>query len=257
MMKLFQRHYGEKEPAIIILHGILGSGRNWHTAAKIFAEHHRVIVPDLRNHGHSPHDELHHTAGLVDDFYALQQDTNSAPCIVLGHSLGGLIACEAAFHSSTSVQALIVVDIVPRAQRSPVMDILATMGNIDLSSFKSRHEIDDHLALLIPDPLVRQFILTNLKTTLPFRWRANLPALRHYLIEMQTYRPAPMARYNGPALFIRGERSEYIREQDETHIHHHFPQAKITTIPEAGHWVHYDNLPAMVAEIRAFLEKLF
>ncbi|KAA3610970.1 MAG: alpha/beta fold hydrolase [Calditrichaeota bacterium] len=255
-MKLFQQIYGEDDPAIIILHGILGSGRNWHTAAKILAANHRVIVPDLRNHGRSPHSDMHRIAGMVDDVISLQQQTQASPSILLGHSMGGLIACEVAFQSSMTVQALIVVDITPRSHRGDVIKILTAMKNIDLSSIKNKNEVDEKLSPSIPDPIIRQFILTNLSTDGEFKWRVNLPALYDYLIDMRAYSPAPSNVYNGPALFLRGERSDYIQQADEKIIQQHCPQAEIVTIPNAGHWVHYDNLPALVSEVKSFIEKV-
>ena len=56
-MKLFFREYGKGNP-IIILHGLFGMSDNWMTMAKRLSDYsHRVIVPDLRNHGQSPHAE--------------------------------------------------------------------------------------------------------------------------------------------------------------------------------------------------------
>jgi pimeloyl-ACP methyl ester carboxylesterase len=47
--------------------------------------------------------------------------------------------------------------------------------------------------------------------------------------------------FDGPTLFIRGERSAYITTRDYNDIKEHFPQAVIETVPKAGHWVHADN----------------
>jgi hypothetical protein len=42
-------------PVLIMLHGLYGSGSNWRSVAKPFADNYRIILPDLRNHGRSPH----------------------------------------------------------------------------------------------------------------------------------------------------------------------------------------------------------
>ena len=52
-MKLHYRILGEGQP-MVILHGLFGFSDNWQTHAKKFAEFFKVILVDLRNHGHSP-----------------------------------------------------------------------------------------------------------------------------------------------------------------------------------------------------------
>ena len=49
------------------------------------------------------------------------------------------------------------------------------------------------------------------------------------------------ASYDGPALFIRGDRSEYILPNDYPEIKKHFPKAVIETVDNAGHWLHAEN----------------
>jgi pimeloyl-ACP methyl ester carboxylesterase len=46
--------------------------------------------------------------------------------------------------------------------------------------------------------------------------------------------------YN-PTLFIRGAKSNYIVDEDFENIKKHFPDSKIETIPNAGHWLHAEN----------------
>ena len=49
------------------------------------------------------------------------------------------------------------------------------------------------------------------------------------------------AKFDGDTLFLRGDKSEYIGNQDETLIKNHFPKAQIATISNAGHWLHAEN----------------
>ena len=46
-----------KSGSIVMLHGLLGSGRNWATVARALEEDYAVHVVHLRNHGQSPHAE--------------------------------------------------------------------------------------------------------------------------------------------------------------------------------------------------------
>jgi esterase len=53
-MQLHCKQLGHTEP-LVLLHGLFGSGDNWLGVAPKFAERFRVFMPDLRNHGLSPH----------------------------------------------------------------------------------------------------------------------------------------------------------------------------------------------------------
>lgn len=241
-MDLFYREYGKDSPVLVILHGILGSGRNWHTVAGHLGRMCRVIVPDQRNHGRSPHAPEHHLKDLAHDIYALQKKAGAFPAIILGHSMGGLVAMEMALHMPEAVDGLIVVDIAPRPHRAGVAQVLHAMRRIDLLQHGKKSAVDAALEVSIADPLVRQFVLTNLAVTRSgLRWRVNLPVLIEFLQESQAYSPAPTDQYAGPALFIRGEKSRYILNEDLELIRHFFPQATLETVPGAGHWVHYEQ----------------
>lgn len=254
-MQLFYKEYGHGDMPIIILHGLLGSGRNWHSIAASLAERHRVIVPDLRNHGRSPHSDEHHISDMVIDIVDLQHKLSATPAVVLGHSMGGLVVMELAFRAPEQLAGAIVADIVPKSHLSGVSLVLEAMSKLDLASFAEKQEIDEALARAIADPLVRQFVLTNVAGDDGFRWRINLPALQRFLPESNAYRPGPTDVFNGPTLFVRGGRSDYVTESDFPLIKHHFPEAEIETIAEAGHWVHYEAPAQMLQLIETFMKE--
>ena len=59
---------------------------------------------------------------------------------------------------------------------------------------------------------------------------------------MATTHPAERGhRQSRLSLFIAGENSSYIKEEDEELIFQHFPQSEIETIPGAGHWLHSEQ----------------
>ena len=256
-MELFFKEYGSGKPEMIILHGLLGSGRNWHTICASLAGKLRILVPDMRNHGRSPHSEQHHLTDMVNDLLDLQAKHHMQHSYLLGHSMGGLVAMNFAFRIPEKVAGLIVVDIAPRPHRASVAFVLDAMLAIDLDAMRSKGDIDEALSVSIKDPLVRQFVMTNLQTDGErFRWRSNVPALKAFLVESQAYQPSPADVYDGPTLFIRGERSDYIRDDDFAIIRHHFPKAQIETVPGAGHWVHHDAPDAILRLIDRFLEQI-
>ena len=68
-MQLFYREKGiDTHPPLIILHGLWGASDNWLPVADLLSHRFHVILPDLRNHGCSPHSSLF-------DYTILSQDT--------------------------------------------------------------------------------------------------------------------------------------------------------------------------------------
>lgn len=186
----------------------------------------------------------------------LQVREQAAPGVLMGHSMGGLIAFESAFRSPNTVKALIVIDVAPRGHSGNVVQVIEAMRKIDLTECGTKDDVNDLLSNTVTDPLVRQFVMTNLQQEQGFRWRVNLPALYDYLEDIRTYQPSATDYYEGPALFLRGDRSDYIVESDRERIMRHFPLAKIKTVANAGHWVHYDNPTALLNEIQIFLQSV-
>jgi esterase len=236
LMKLFFRQSGQGQP-LIILHGLFGSSDNWYSLAKVFANHFCVFVVDQRNHGQSPHsNELDYTI-LTEDLNEFIEEHNILQPVIIGHSMGGKTAMNFAVRYPDHVRKLIVVDIVPKAYPVHHDAILDGLKAVPLDSIASRSEADKILSAYVPEPGVRQFLLKSLtrKDNGGFEWRINLSAIERNIDAMG----AGMVfhgMYDGPALFIRGSRSDYYEEGDETLIKGIFPKAEFSVM-ETGHWV--------------------
>ena len=61
-------------------------------------------------------------------------------------------------------------------------------------------------------------------------------------------------RFDKPALFVRGGKSDYILEEDFQAINNNFPQAKIVTIANGTHWVHADEPDEFYQLVSEFLK---
>ncbi len=60
-------------------------------------------------------------------------------------------------------------------------------------------------------------------------------------------------RFDGPALFLSGADSDYVRPEHRDRIKALFPNAKFAKIPGAGHWLHAEKPREFEAAVRAFL----
>ena len=116
-----------------------------------------------------------------------------------------------------------------------------------------RAEVDAGLAAAIPDPSIRAFLLQNLVSDGGgWGWRINLAAVRASLDEIIGF-PEVEGAYGAPALFVAGEKSNYIRAEYMEAIKRLFPGVRTITIPGAGHWVHAERPELFVKTVQEFL----
>ena len=239
-MHLHFQSYGAGAP-LIILHGLFGSLDNWHSISRRLGEHFQVLAVDQRNHGQSPHSAEMNYRVMAEDVSELMRAQHVEHAHVLGHSMGGKTAMQLALHSPEKVDKLVVVDIAPRAYSPRHGQIFEGALSIDLAAYHNRGDVENALAQFIPEKAVRQFLLKSLAREAGggFRWKLNLRDIfKNYgrLSEgLSGERP-----FDKPVLFIRGEASNYLREEDWELIQRLFPRAEMQTIARAGHWVHAD-----------------
>lgn len=239
---------------LVVLHGFLGAGGNWHTLARRFAERRPVFVPDARNHGRSFHADAFGYGEMVDDLVALLDAEGLDRVDLLGHSMGGKTAMRAAVEHPDRVARLVVADISPfpsSAQFAPYLDAMAAAP---LATATDRADVEAALAEAVPHAGVRAFLMKSLlRTREGFRWTLNLPALRAAwpsvadAVELH-------GTFDGPTLFVRGERSDYLTEDVWPLVHARFPHARLATIADAGHWLHADQPDAFFEAVTAFLD---
>ncbi|MGA9119472.1 MAG: alpha/beta fold hydrolase [Bacteroidota bacterium] len=252
-MRLFFRRHGSGLP-LLILHGLFGSSNNWNTLAKRLGEHFTVYAVDLRNHGHSPHDPVHTYPSMAADILEFMDQEGISSSFLLGHSMGGKVGMEIALSHPSKIGKLVVVDIAPVPYPDRHDALLSALISLPLDDYSSRAQADDALRKEVPDERVRGFLLTNLRRTEQgtYTWALNLHALKVHRADLAAGIQEGR-QYNGPALFIRGDRSDYVLPQYHDAIKRLFPSARFETIPGAGHWVHADAPEAFLEAVLSFL----
>jgi esterase len=254
-MELYFRVDGSGFP-IVILHGLLGSSENWGAISKHLSRNFKVYRVDLRNHGHSPHDKTMTYPAMAGDLRELFEREGIAEAQVVGHSLGGKVAMQLADTDPDLVTKLVVADIAPKAYPPSQRSTLAALQALDLKAFRSFGEIDVALAPAIPEVVVRQFLMKNI-ARVPnkgFQWRIDLASIAKNYKQL-TDAIVPARQYHKSALFLRGGRSDYIKDTDLPSIRAIFPRAEFVTIATAGHWLHTEAMDEFLRVVTAFLTK--
>lgn len=254
-MGLFYRETGRGEP-VVLLHGLYGCSDNWMTIARKISEQYRVIAVDLRNHGSSPNNPSHTYADMVTDLAWLFHELELDAAHIMGHSMGGKVAMAFAADYPEKVKSLAVADIAPKnylllskesSQLGMHETILNTLLAVDLNAFDTRKNVELEISKTITDPFVVSFIMKNLKKgTAAFEWKINVPVLKEFLPEIiggvdYSYFEDRLPIFSYLVIFIRGERSGYIKDDDLPLIKRMYPEAKFETIQGATHYLHAEK----------------
>ena len=249
-MTLFHRELGGAgKPPLILLHGMLGSSRNWQTAGTDLAEHFHVFALDLRNHGKSPHADSMSYVDMLEDVLAWMDVQRLSAATLAGHSMGGKVAMLLACRYPVRVERLIVVDIAPKDYFWPEhRERFAAMNELNLGDLRSRAEAEARFEARVPSWPMRKFLTTNLERTAEggWTWQINLPVLTAAVPQLEKNPLQPDDRYVGATRFIAGEKSSYIEAEDHGIIRAHFPLAEIRILPNCGHNPHMEAREAFV-----------
>ncbi|HET9631909.1 MAG TPA: alpha/beta fold hydrolase [Terrabacter sp.] len=204
-------------PPALLLHATGETSADWAPVAEGLATDRLVVAVDLRGHGSSPWPGSYALTALTDDVEAVAADlatTYGRPVDLVGHSLGGLVACLLASRRPELVRRLVLEDVPvphPREPRPP-----------------ARPEGD-----------------------LAFDWEAVLQ-VRAQIDEPDPGWPQVVAGVRAPALVVWGGPSspmpvEHVREMAETVV-----DGRLVRI-DAGHLVHAAQPAAFTAAVRGFL----
>ncbi len=252
---LHSKIIGSGEP-LVILHGFLGMADNWKTLGNRYAEMgFQTHLPDQRNHGKSFWSPDFNFDILAEDLKSYVDHHSLQAIHLIGHSMGGKTAMKFACTYPNMVQTLVVADISPKYYPPHHRDILDALRGLDLEKINSRTEADEALGKRLINPGIRQFLLKNLywKSRDMLALRINLDVLQEKEEEIGKGLDNT-DRYEGSCLFLRGEHSDYIREDDLPEIIQHFPKAVLQTIEDAGHWLHAENPDEFLLKTLQFIK---
>ena len=248
---------GESGSPVVFLHGLFGQGRNWTQIGKALADGHRILLVDLPHHGRSPWAERFDYLAIADHVAGLLSADD--PVTLVGHSMGGKVAMVLALRHPERVQRLCVVDVAPVAydHMDEFSGYISALQGIALAALDQRSDADTALQEAVPSTTVRSFLLQNLRRDGDgWRWQVNLDVLGDDLRAIGGWpeeRLDGSSPYDGPVLWVGGERSHYVREEYAPTMDRWFPRNRRVTIKGAGHWVHSEQPQVFVEVLKRFL----
>ncbi len=241
------------EAPLIILHGFFASSRNWRQVAEKLASHFHVYVLDMRNHGASPHHPVMDYPVMAADLLQFMDDKSLTTAAILGHSMGGKAAMWFALNHPERVDKLIVADIAPVSYTHCFDNLIAALKALPLHDISNRKQAELLLAADIPELSYRQFLLQNLILKEGgYCWRVDLDIFQrsaHHIIAFPDV--AAVTPFVGKALFLAGADSVFVKADAIKTL---FPDAALSVIAHAGHWLHVQQPGVFVERVEKFLQ---
>lgn len=254
-MELSTRTVGSGRP-LILMHGLFGSGDNWLSVAQKL-DGWQVWLPDLRNHGSSPHADEFNFPAMAADILQLMDTEGLDTAVLAGHSMGGKVALETALSHPDRVEAVIAIDMAPKTYQPKYPTFVPAMLALDTTALKSRSDAIPSLEDAVGDKNTLQWLLKNLVQTDDgrWRWRLNLDALNRHYAEIWKGLP-PGREFAGPTFFLHGGASDYLLPEDLPLIQDLFPLSLVETLPGAGHWLHTEKPTEFLTLFKTCLSRI-
>jgi pimeloyl-ACP methyl ester carboxylesterase len=126
---LYYEDDGQGDPPILLVHGWCCDHTYFAPQFERYQREHRVVAVDLRGHGRSDTPEQDYTmAGFADDLAWLCAELGLTRPVVIGHSMGGVIALELAARHPDLPSAVVAVDsplLPPQALSGAIAEVVA------------------------------------------------------------------------------------------------------------------------------------
>ena len=250
----------KKDEPIVLLHGLLGSSRNFRTIEKLLHEKldglHDIICLDARNHGQSTFlgNYIANYDVMSNDVINTLNNLNINKFHLVGHSMGGKIASITALNHPDRCLSLSVLDMAPAEYTEQefqyVSNVITKIYSIQ-NALKATTKKKDVISLLKldDDPVMQSFLESNLivkddgsSNGGRLEWRFQIEGIYQSL---ENFRKFPIknidSSFAAPTLFLKGGLSDYVRTNHIQDIQALFDNYHIHTIRDVGHWLHFDK----------------
>ncbi|XP_040575257.1 sn-1-specific diacylglycerol lipase ABHD11 [Lepeophtheirus salmonis] len=253
---------------LIMNHNLMGNRSNLSRIAKEINQTTRrmVVNVDCRNHGESPKVPEMTYGNMQRDIEFLINSLDIPKACFLGNGMGGRVGMLLALNRPSLIDRLIVINSTPLNHMSIMQRVekIKKAGQI-METCKEEIEnaegivgkksiADKILTPILTDSFDRSLFLTNLvpSNTEDKRWKLNFNALATSPLGVfPTFGEG--TTFNGPCLFITGDKCDYLKEPDREEVTKLFPNAKFIRISHTGYWLQVEKYKQLLEKILPFL----
>ncbi len=225
----------EKNPKMVLIHGLFLNSDCWHEQLKTFEDEFRILRFDLRGHGRTTKPKKRFTIrNYVDDMYSLLNYLNwTENLYIIGHSLGGMVALVYGIENPSHVKKMVVADSFCFISQEAITDVLGRVNNSKLEKFALgisvrglapyNEETAKFVAKIVTDHMTKKDCLRATAASAGFNVCENLKSL------------------NIPVLVLVGKKDITTPVWASEMIHEWLPQSELVILPEAGHLTILDH----------------
>lgn len=268
-LDLYVRDYGDPLAdgvPMLCLAGLTRNSKDFHTLASRVTTHRRVICPDYRGRGESPHDpnwRNYRPEAILDDIFQVLTACNAHPVVVCGVSYGGLMAMALGALAPTALAGVILNDVGPELDPNGSRRIMAYIGRDrpqpDWPSAIAETKRTLPTLALPDDDAWRRFTEATYRQgsdgQLHFDWDVSLAKALSQPENTPDLWPLYRTLQNLPLLVLRGGLSDVLSEQTLARMATEKPDLLQLTIPEVGHVPSFEH-PVVERAIDEFLTRV-
>ncbi|TIV71336.1 MAG: alpha/beta hydrolase [Mesorhizobium sp.] len=228
------------EPPLLLLHGFTDTSRSFSLLAPHLSGR-RLIMPDLRGHGRSQAGTVCSVVKFAEDIAGLIRRLRLERPVVVGHSLGAMVAITLASRHSELVGGLVVMASTLKPEQAPDHPLVAGVAALRDPISPADPFFDWWHAC---GPGVPRAFLAGLAkdaSTIPAaRWRAILEEIR------RTDLTAAARAVRVPTLIIAGRRDPLFGEAHQQSMAAALAGSRLVWARDCGHNPHWED-PAFIA----------
>ena len=243
---------GNKDiPAVIFLHGYSNSWHSFETVMNMFPPEMHLIALSLRGHGNSSKpNEGYHPKDFVGDLSLFIDEKKLGASIIVGHSLGGVVAQQFAISYPQLTKALVLVDTDASFFDNPGLPefldgILKFEKPVDYS-FARDFQLST-LAQPIDSLQLALFINESLKLPL-YVWKGVAAAL----IEVDFTKD--LSIIDAPILIMWGDKDVICLKKDQENFARNLKNERLIVYEGTGHALHWEEPERFVADVVSFVK---
>jgi 2-succinyl-6-hydroxy-2,4-cyclohexadiene-1-carboxylate synthase len=254
--------YGDPDnPAILFLHGFMGSGADWTAIIQGLMIHYYCITVDLPGHGKTrvrQSKKDYAMPGVAENLVRMLAELRIRKCIVVGYSMGGRLALYLALHYPDRFFKGVLESASPGLSKRE--DCLARIAHDEkLASELESVPFETFLRTWYSQPIFESLKRHPDFQDLLKRRQSNIPAelalsLRHMGTGRQPSLWARLRHNRVPLLFMTGEMDARFRAIT-SRMEGMCPYSRMEIIAGCGHNIHFENPSVFIELLKSFIEE--